>query len=141
MSEAASVYRSFSHDVTAAIFVYKKNPVGIELFSHVKTFFLFQAICKAADHVTDCMATEVDTILEGTSSFYNKRMRQVSSLIAFFLNKLIPCTFNYIACENIRFSSLFAAGDVSRGGTRETSPAAKSEQKRMFSQAINCITI
>ena len=28
-------YRSFSHDVTAAIFVYKKNPVGIELFSHV----------------------------------------------------------------------------------------------------------
>ena len=36
-----------------------------------------------------------------------------------------------LACENIRFSSLFAAGDVSR----ETSPAAKSEQKRMFSQA------
>ena len=42
--------RSFSHDVTAAIFVYKtmnrrpclctkKNPVGIELFSHVNTFF------------------------------------------------------------------------------------------------------
>ena len=36
-----------------------------------------------------------------------------------------------VACENIRFSSLFAAGDVSR----ETSPAAKSEEKRMFSQA------
>ena len=36
-----------------------------------------------------------------------------------------------IACENIRFSSLFADGDV----TRETFPAAKSE-KRMFSQAI-----
>ena len=33
--------------------------------------------------------------------------------------------------ENIRFSSLFAAGEVSRG----TSPAAKSEEKRMFSQA------
>ena len=33
--------------------------------------------------------------------------------------------------ENIRFSSLFAAGDVSRG----TSPTAKSEEKRMFSQA------
>ena len=36
-----------------------------------------------------------------------------------------------VACENIRFSSLFVAGDVSR----ETSPAAKSEKKRMFSQA------
>ena len=44
------VNRSFSHDVTAAISVYKtmnrrpclctkKNPVGVELFSHVKTFF------------------------------------------------------------------------------------------------------
>ena len=38
-----------------------------------------------------------------------------------------------VACENIRFSSLFAAGDVSR----ETFPAAKSEEKRMFSQANN----
>ena len=38
-----------------------------------------------------------------------------------------------LACENIRFSSLFAAGDVSR----ETSPAAKSEEKRMFSQATD----
>ena len=37
-----------------------------------------------------------------------------------------------VACENIRFSTLFTAGDVSRGGT---SPAAKSEEKRMFSQA------
>ena len=35
-----------------------------------------------------------------------------------------------VACENIRFSSLFAAGDVSRNV-----PAAKSEEKRMFSQA------
>ena len=33
-----------------------------------------------------------------------------------------------LACENISFSSLFAAED-------ETSPAAKSEEKRMFSQA------
>ena len=31
----------------------------------------------------------------------------------------------FLACENIRFSSLF-----------ETSPAAKSEEKRMFSQAM-----
>ena len=42
-----------------------------------------------------------------------------------------------IACENIRFSSLFAAGDVSLllVPPRETSPAANSEEKRMFSQA------
>ena len=34
-----------------------------------------------------------------------------------------------LTCENSRFSSLFAAEDVSR----ETSPAAKSEEKRLFS--------
>ena len=56
-------YRPFLHDVTAAIFVYKtmnrrpclctkKSHVEIELFSHVKTFLSFQAICKAADHAT-----------------------------------------------------------------------------------------
>ena len=38
-------YRSFSHDITAAILVYitykrvQKNHVGIKLFSHVRTFF------------------------------------------------------------------------------------------------------
>ena len=37
-----------------------------------------------------------------------------------------------IACEDIRFSSLFVADDVSR----ETSSATKSEEKRMFSQAM-----
>ena len=33
--------RSFSDDITAAMLVYKKNPVKIlfKLFSHVKTFF------------------------------------------------------------------------------------------------------
>ena len=41
-------------------------------------------------------------------------------------------TTKRIACENIGFSSLFAAVDVSRGGT---STAATSEEKRMFSQA------
>ena len=37
-----------------------------------------------------------------------------------------------VACENIRFSSLFAAC--------ETSPAAKSEEKWMFSQATKSET-
>ena len=45
-----SWYRSFSHDVTAAILVYQNNetaailvyqtnPVGVKLFSYVNTFF------------------------------------------------------------------------------------------------------
>ena len=34
------------------MFVYQKNPVGIELFSH-EDFLLFQAICKAADQVSE----------------------------------------------------------------------------------------
>ena len=49
------------------------------------------------------------------------------------------CTtfWDTITCENIRFSSLFAAGDVSRFAfpPRETSPAVKSEEKSTFSQA------
>ena len=47
--------RLFSHDVMAAIFIYKKMnrrpclctiPVGIELFSHVKTFFCSKQFAK-----------------------------------------------------------------------------------------------
>ena len=40
------VRRSFSHDVTAAKFVYKTNPVGIEIFSHAKTFFYSKQFAK-----------------------------------------------------------------------------------------------
>ena len=47
-----------------------------------------------------------------------------------------------LTCENIRFSSLFAAGKGGggglRGGTRETSTAARGEEKRMFSQPTIC---
>ena len=39
-----------------------------------------------------------------------------------------------VACENIHFSSLFAAGDV-----RETPPATKREEKRMFPQATQIV--
>ena len=42
-----------------------------------------------------------------------------------------------VACENIRFSSLVVAGDVSR----ETSPATKCEDKRMFSQANRLVNL
>ena len=41
-------------------------------------------------------------------------------------------THYQLACENIRFSALFAAGTFR---AEETSPAAKSVEKRMFSQA------
>ena len=53
-----SPYRSFSHNNAAAIFVYKAinrwpclctktiNPEGIELFSHVKTFFYSKQFAK-----------------------------------------------------------------------------------------------
>ena len=44
-------------------------------------------------------------------------------------------TTHALACENIRFSSLFVAEDVSR----ETSSATKSEEKRMFSQATHTL--
>ena len=46
-------------------------------------------------------------------------------------NRIYSLKGSLLACENIRFSSVFAAGDVSR----ETFPAAKGEKKRMFSQA------
>ena len=49
-----------------------------------------------------------------------------------------------VACENIRLSSLFVAGDVSRGERdvppRETSPTTRSKDKRMFSQANPSVT-
>ena len=51
----------------------------------------------------------------------------------------IQKTDQVVACENIRFSSLFVVVDVSH----ETSAAAKSEEKRMFSQAnqVDNITV
>ena len=62
MQHTLSPYRSLSHDVTAAILVYKtkktaamlmyrKNPLGTERFSQVKTSFLLHEICIAAQHM------------------------------------------------------------------------------------------
>ena len=50
--------------LTVAMLVYQNNPVGIELFSHVKSqkvkslfsckkFLLFPGICMGADHVSE----------------------------------------------------------------------------------------
>ena len=45
--ESKVLYWSFSPDVTAwRMFVYKKNPVGFELYSHVKTFYYSQKFAK-----------------------------------------------------------------------------------------------
>ena len=63
------------------------------------------------------------------SSFYPHRDARAGHVMKGFLlygSRLV------LACENIRFSSLFFP--------RETSPAAKSEEKRMFSQARLVLT-
>ena len=45
--ESKVLYWSFSPDVTAwRMFVYKKNPVGFELYSHVKTFYYSKKFAK-----------------------------------------------------------------------------------------------
>ena len=54
-----------------------------------------------------------------------RRSRCLSSLIIRKTAGILKAAYE-IACENIRFSSLFVAEDASRGG---------SEEKRMFSQA------
>ena len=43
-------------------------------------------------------------------------------------------SYFYLACENIRFSSLFVAGDVSRGGT-----SATQRQKFHTDDANQCL--
>ena len=62
------------------------------------------------------------------------------SLSFFYLISNNICDFvgsnETLACENIRFSSLFAAGDVS-----QTSTSTKSGDKRMFSQANETLKV
>ena len=56
-------YRAFSHDVTAALLVFQNNETaammvypqnlwGVDLFSHVNVFLLFQKISIDAGHVS-----------------------------------------------------------------------------------------
>ena len=47
----------FSHDITTAMLVCHTLPVGVELFSCVKTFFFFP-ICVAAGHVGKTLYTK-----------------------------------------------------------------------------------
>ena len=59
------------------------------------------------------------------------------SLFASFARALTTCfpiSPDMLACENIRFSSLFAAGDVSRGGT-----SATQRQKFHTDDANQCL--
>ena len=72
-------------------------------------------------------------IAQSNSAVLSILMSDFFSINVFLCNstRILIKTSRHVACENIRFSSLFAAGDV----PRETSPAAKSEEKRMFSQA------
>ena len=66
--------------------------------------------------------------LRVTRNQLNKKIRLIRSTI---LNVLVR---KYLACENIRFSSLFVAGDVSRGGT-----SATQEQKFHTDDANQCL--
>ena len=51
-----------------------------------------------------------------------------------YLFQIPIITGNFLACENIRFSSLFAAGDVSQGGT-----SATQWQKFHTDDTIQCL--
>ena len=64
------------------------------------------------------------------NSFYDIGLKYVVLDIKF----QIACFLALLACENIRFSSLFAAGDVSRGGT-----SAIKRQKFHTDDANQCL--
>ena len=66
-------------------------------------------------------------ILKWILIFFIQFILQLTNRVHIKCNKVVLP----VACENIRFSSLFAAGTL-----RETSQATKSEEKRMFSQAM-----
>ena len=65
-------------------------------------------------------------------------IRRQGKYILFFKKRNINQTFKLfwpaVACENIRFSSLFTTGDVSRGGT-----SATQRQKLHADDAIQCL--
>ena len=39
MGDVRMANEAFSHDVTAAMLVFQTNPLGVKLYSYVKTFF------------------------------------------------------------------------------------------------------
>ena len=69
-------------------------------------------------------------------SFFKTLLRLSKSPWIFFFRDLNEARFarSFLACENIRFSSLFAAGDVSRGGT-----SATQRQKFHTDDANQCL--
>ena len=59
-------------------------------------------------------------IIKSVSIFSSHYTGCFKSLFQFFLCLNFIDYWNYLACENIHFSSLFAAGDISCGGTSAT---------------------
>ena len=104
---------------------------------------LLQCVIKAFNK-RQCLP--VCTNLVHYFSLTNTSQRDQLNLLCHLLTENLPYSLSIsiypmqlfadfsVACGNIRFSPLFAAGDVSRVPPRETSPSAKSEKKRMFSQ-------
>ena len=67
-------------------------------------------------------------------SIYLQLVYMANLFYARCIKKITICTF--LACENIRFSSLFVTGDVSRGGA-----SATQRQKFHAHDAINVYII
>ena len=68
-----------------------------------------------------------------------ERQTENKTVVHDFVTSLHDCDvpnfhIRVLACQNIRFSSFFFDEDVSK-----TCSAAKTEEKRMFSQANTCI--
>ena len=82
------------------------------------------------------------SVVEGSENMgcdlRRRNFLSLSSLFGKFGYTLWRFVLPPLACENVRFSSAVSSlfADVP---PRETSPAAKSEDKRMFSQAIRKI--
>ena len=83
-----------------------------------------------------------------TSSYYTLSRRTIKlnfetreSQMTFLLSTIypsalviisLPTTTFHLSCENIRFSSLLVAGDVSRGGKNPAPQRRRARKKRMF---------
>ena len=73
----------FQNNETTAMLVFQTNPVGVELFSYVKTFVnLFQKICTGAGHVSKNALYQIAlNLVPSASRFPIWRQERGSSLL------------------------------------------------------------
>ena len=86
----------FQNNETAAMLVFQTNPVGVELFSYIKTFVnLFQKICIDAGHVSKNSLYQIAlNLVPSVFSFSNMAAgeRIFSPAAAILKNKKTPRT-------------------------------------------------